>query len=103
MRRECVQEEEGGSSWETQSKTRINVLGFFKGPLFFFPWSIFTEIRGFIVTHFRQLCQYIGVEWSGGGWGVITVYMDFVGGGRLREREQSAGGWLRDRFRGFTK
>lgn len=79
-------------------------LGFFlKGPLFFFPWSIFTEIRGFIVTHFRQLCQYIGVEWSGGGWGVITVYMDFVGGGRLREREQSAGGWLRDRFRGFTK
>lgn len=46
------------------------------------------------------------MEWSGvgvGGWGVITVYMDFVGGGRLREREQSAGGWLRDRFRGFTK
>lgn len=46
---------------------------------------------------------WCGVEWSGGGWGVITVYMDFVGGGRLREREQSAGGWLRDRFRGFTK
>ncbi len=96
MRRECSQGTEG-VSLETQSPTRITVLGV-KRPLFFFPWNIFTEIRGRIVTHFRQLCQYMGRA----GWGVITVYKDSVGGGKLREKEKLAGGSLRDRFR-FTK
>lgn len=60
VRRESSQEREG-SSLETQSKTRITVRGGgLKVPRFFFPWNIFTEIRGRIVTHFRQLCQYIG-------------------------------------------
>lgn len=68
--------------------------GFFKDPCSSFWGAFSTEIRGRIVTHFHQLCQYTGVEWSGvewGGWGVITVYMDVVGGRRLREENSRRG------------
>lgn len=40
------------------------------------------------MIHFFHLCKYWG--WRG-GWQVITVYIDCVGGGKLREREQLAG------------
>lgn len=49
-----------------------------------------------------SILSRVGWRW---GWGVITVYMDFVGGGKLRETVAPVGrgGWLKDRFRRFTK
>ena len=73
---------------------RLGFFFFLKGPLFFFPWSIFTEIRGFIVTHFRQLCQYIGVEWSGEGVGGGNYCLHGLCGRREAEREGAVGGGL---------
>lgn len=69
-----------GSLQEKQSHTGAAVVGD-KGlfcTLFFFPWNILRkEIRGCIVTHFHQLCQYN--RW-GGRW-LIIIYMGFAGGG----------------------
>lgn len=57
-------------------------------PLFFFPWNIFTEIRGHTVTHFRKLCQYIGK----GGVGVVGNYcLHGLCGRREAEREGTVG------------
>lgn len=79
MRRECFQGN-GGVPGIHNPRGRSAFWGLTDAFIFFLR-KTFTEIRGRLVTHFRHLRHYLVEQGGGGRWGLINVYMDFVGVG----------------------